>query len=224
MWRSRRTTPGRRASRARGRSSRAPPRTRGTRAPAARCRSPCRAGRSRRRRRRRSSAGDMPGRRSRDSRARVRAARGTAAACDPSSTSPPCRSGRSSRGPGRLRRPPPGCRGRGRGRLQAERRQLDGDVRVEAFAVDPCEDVEVLAGDRARLVGAGHLLAEDVDRRELPAAVQLAHHAHGIVEGRAGDVSGGEPLDDRSWHSRQQPDERTIQCRSAKERHGRRRS
>ena len=37
--------------------------------------------------------------------------------------------------------------------VEAERSQLDRDVRVEALAVDPRQQVVVLAGDRARFIG-----------------------------------------------------------------------
>ena len=98
--------------------------------------------------------------------AELRAGRGTAAACDRSSTSPPCRSARSCRAPARRRRRASRfSRQRSRSSSSPRRGQLDRDVRVEALAVDPREQVVVLAGDRARLVGARDLLAEDVDRR-----------------------------------------------------------
>ena len=77
--------------------------------------------------------------------------------------------------------------------------------------VDPREHVVVLAGDRARLVRARDLLAEDVDRRELPFRVQLADDANRVVERRSRDVARGEPLHDRSRNRRQEADERSVE-------------
>ena len=56
--------------------------------------------------------------------------------------------------------------------LEPERRQLHAHVRVQVVPLDRLEHVAVLADDRHRLVDAGDLLAEDVDRRHLPALVE----------------------------------------------------
>ncbi len=58
------------------------------------------------------------------------------------------------------------------GEVEPERGELDADVGVEAAALDLGEDVAVGLGDRARVLLAGDLLAEDVDGRELPLRVQ----------------------------------------------------
>ena len=90
--------------------------------------------------------------------------------------------------------------------------------------VDARQQIVVLAGDRPRLVGARHLLAEDVDRGQLPALVQLPDDANGIVERRTRDIARREPLHDRPRDGRQEADERAVESRTAEERHGRRRS
>ena len=96
--------------------------------------------------------------------------------------------------------------------LEPERRQLDRDVRVEALLVDRARATSwYCAGDRARLVGARDLLAEDVDRRELPFRVQLANDAQRVVERRACDVARREPLHDGPRDRRQEPDERAVE-------------
>ena len=56
--------------------------------------------------------------------------------------------------------------------LQAEPGQLDRDVGVEPVGVDRGEHVGVCRRDRPRFLLAVYLLAEDVDRRALAAAVQ----------------------------------------------------
>ena len=62
--------------------------------------------------------------------------------------------------------------------VQAERGQLDADVRVEPLPLDRLEDVVVGADDLERLLAARDLLAEDVDRRHLPLRVQLLTTRH----------------------------------------------
>ncbi len=99
--------------------------------------------------------------------------------------------------------------------VEPERGQLDRDVRVELVAVDPREQVVVLAGDRPRLVRAGDLLAEHVDGRQLPLPVQLIDDARGIVDRRARDVARREPLHHRSRDSRQETDDRAVEGRTA---------
>ena len=83
--------------------------------------------------------------------------------------------------------------------------------------VDRREDVAVRLRDRARLLLARDLLAEDVDRRHLPAGVEVAHDGDRLGERRAGDVARGEVLDDRLRHRRQQTNDGGIE-----QRHGRR--
>ena len=95
--------------------------------------------------------------------------------------------------------------------LEPETGQLHRDVRVEPFRVDAGEHVEVLPGDRARLVRARDLLAEDVDRRELPFRVQLANDAQRVVESRSRDVARGEPLHHGPRNRRQEADERSVE-------------
>jgi hypothetical protein len=73
--------------------------------------------------------------------------------------------------------------------VEPERGQLDRDVRVELVVVDPCQQIVVLAGDRPGLVCVGDLLAEHVDGRELPLAVQLIDYASRVVDRRARDVA-----------------------------------
>src|ERR687888_407563 len=56
--------------------------------------------------------------------------------------------------------------------LQPERRHLDADARVEPAAFDVGEYVLVRAHDRRRLLLVRDLLAENVDRRQLPLGVE----------------------------------------------------
>ena len=85
---------------------------------------------------------------------------------------------------------------------EPERGRLDADVRVERLLVDRGEDVAVRLRDRARLLLARDLLAEDVDRRHLPAGVEVADDGDRLGERRAGDVARGEALDDRLRYRR----------------------
>ena len=56
--------------------------------------------------------------------------------------------------------------------LETEGSELHAHVRVEPVAIDCREHVGVGVGDRLRLLGAGDLLPEHVDGRELPRGVQ----------------------------------------------------
>jgi hypothetical protein len=95
--------------------------------------------------------------------------------------------------------------------LEPERGQLDADVRVEAAVLDVGEDVLVGAHDRGGVGLARDLLAEDVDRRHLPLAVQPADGLARVLELGAGDVALREPLDDGLWDRRQQTDDRAVE-------------
>ena len=95
--------------------------------------------------------------------------------------------------------------------LEAERGELDRDVRVELLFVQPREHVAVLTGDRTRLVRVRNLLTQHVDGRELALRVQSPDDADGVVECRAGDVARRESLDDGLRNSRQQPDDRAVE-------------
>ena len=79
--------------------------------------------------------------------------------------------------------------------------------------VDRRKDVAVRLRDRARLLLARDLLAEDVDRRHLPAGVEVANDADRLVERRAGDVARGEVLDDRLRHRREKANDGGIEQR-----------
>ena len=81
--------------------------------------------------------------------------------------------------------------------LQPHPGQLDADVRVEPLLVDRAEHVVVRVGDVPRLLGRGDLLAEDVDRRHLPACVQLLDDATGVLDAVTCDVTLRDPADDR---------------------------
>ena len=90
--------------------------------------------------------------------------------------------------------------------------RLDADVRVEPVLLERLERGDVRrraiawASDRLR-----DLLAEDVDRRELPCGVQLGDDAPRVGERRAGDVARGEALDDGAWDGRQRSDDRAVE-------------
>ncbi len=96
---------------------------------------------------------------------------------------------------------------------EPERGRLDADVRVERRVVDRREHAAVRLRDRARLLLARDLLAEDVDRRHLPAGVEVAHDGDGLLERRAGDVARREVLDDRLRHRRQETNDGGIEQR-----------
>ena len=194
---------------ARARSSRALPRTPGTRSRPARRRCPCTAERCRARRRRRASAAGTPGATTPDvRRARARAARGRArsvrSVVDESSMSIRTKLPRAAASPTTASR-----FSRHRSRSSSSPSPVSF---TEMFASSPSasiarEHVVVLAGDRARLVRARDLLAEDVDRRQLPFRVQLANDAQRVVEGRSRDVARREPLHDGSRDRRQEADD-----------------
>jgi hypothetical protein len=74
------------------------------------------------------------------------------------------------------------------GELEPEGGRLDAHVRVEALALDRREHVLVRVRDRARLVRAPDLLAEDVDRGQLAFGVQPLHDVAGVHELRPRDV------------------------------------
>ena len=82
--------------------------------------------------------------------------------------------------------------------LQPEPGQLDRDVGVEPVGVDRGEHVGIGLGDRTRLLLVVHLLAEHVDGGALAGGVQAHDRAAGVVERRAGDVRGRDPLHERS--------------------------
>ena len=100
--------------------------------------------------------------------------------------------------------------------IEAERGDLDADVRVERGLVDRGEHVPVRLSDRAGLLLARDLLAEHVDGGHLPAAVQLADALDGLRQRRTGDVARGEELHDRLRDRRQETDEGGVE-----QRHGR---
>ena len=93
---------------------------------------------------------------------------------------------------------------------EPERRRLDADVRVEVAAVDLGQHLLVGRGDRVRLVRIGGLLAEDVDRRHLPARVERANGVRRVLELGPGDVARRDPANDRSRNRRQQVGERAV--------------
>src|SRR6266545_2599526 len=68
------------------------------------------------------------------------------------------------------------------GELEPESRRLHAHVRVEPFALDRLENLAVLLCDCARLRLARDLLAEYVDRGELPLRVQAPDDAHRVIE------------------------------------------
>src|SRR5205085_12065059 len=95
--------------------------------------------------------------------------------------------------------------------LEPERRELHAHVRVEAALLDVREDILVGADDRRRVLLAPDLLAEDVDRGELPLRVQPPDGLARVLQLRAGDVALRELLDDRAWNRRKQPDDRAVE-------------
>ncbi len=95
--------------------------------------------------------------------------------------------------------------------LQPEPGRLDADVRVETVPLERVQRSHVLVGDLLRLRCLRDLLAEDVDRSQLPRGVQLCDHPLRIGERRAGDVARGEALDHRAWDGRQSSDEGAVQ-------------
>ena len=78
-------------------------------------------------------------------------------------------------------------------------------------AVNLAEHFLVRAGDHVRLRLVGDLLAEDVDRRELALLVQRADGCRSIGQVVARDVAGRDPAHDRTWHRRQEADDRVIE-------------
>ena len=124
-----------------------------------------------------------------------------------SSTSPPCRCARS-------------CRARPRRHdrlevvaaellveLEPEPGQLERDVRVEPLVARSARARRGSPRDRARLVRARDLLAEHVDRRQLPLGVQPRDDAHRVVERAARRCSAPRAAARPARHGRQQPDE-----------------
>ena len=77
--------------------------------------------------------------------------------------------------------------------------------------LDVGEDVLVGAHDRGGVGLARDLLAEDVDRRHLPLAVQPANGLPRVLQLGAGDVALREPRDDRLWDRRQETDDRAVE-------------
>ncbi len=187
----------------------------GTRSRATRRRSPCRSLRSAAGRRAparpRDSARVATGGRCRRCGGHPRVALGRARACRRCTSSPPCRCARRCRA--RRRRPRPLREGPTEPEieLQAERGQLHRDIRLELVALDRLERAVIRVRDRLRLCRLGHLLAENVDGRELSLCVQARACMPRVLERRAGDVTAGELLDDPPWDRGKEIDHRPVE-------------
>ena len=95
--------------------------------------------------------------------------------------------------------------------LEPERRQLDRDVGVEPVGGDRVERSVVRGRDRLCLGRTSHLLAEHVDRRELPLRVQAGDRSRRASSSVGpGDVRSGEPLDDGPRHGREEPNDSPV--------------
>ena len=77
--------------------------------------------------------------------------------------------------------------------------------------LDVGKDVEIRAHDRRRVVLVRDLLAEDVDRRQLPFAVEAAHGLACVLELRPRDVALRELVDDRPRDRRQEAHDRAVE-------------
>ena len=95
--------------------------------------------------------------------------------------------------------------------LEAERGQLDGDVRVEPVALDRSERVVVGLGDRLGLLRLRDLLPEHVDRRPHALGVHPGDDTARVLERLPRDVGRRDPAHHRPWHRRQHPDDRAIE-------------
>ena len=119
-----------------------------------------------------------------------RAARGRAAACRRSSTSPPCRCARSCRAPRRPRRRRAGSRGRVVVEVSPSAVSLTLTLESSPRARSR-EDASYARDERARLVLVRDVLAEDVDRGHLPSALS-SDTSRARPRARARRCSGGE--------------------------------
>ena len=97
--------------------------------------------------------------------------------------------------------------------LQSKPGQLHADVRVEVAALDVREHVLVRAHDRGCLFLVPDLLAENVDRRELPLRVEAPNRLARVFQLGTCDVARRELLHDRTRNGRKDADDRAVEDR-----------
>ena len=95
--------------------------------------------------------------------------------------------------------------------LQSQRGQLDRDVRVEAVAGDRIEGSAIFRDRFLGLVDAGHVLAENVERRRASFGVERAHAADSILQRLAGDISRRDDAHERLRYERKRPDDQGVE-------------